>query len=206
MIDMSECFNMIGTNGCMDVASSLGLQGIDKSMGSICIPVYGPFFMKILIGQDCGFICNSIQEFTVVKQLSENCGTATITLNLLEMDILTLAGAVLSYTPNTGMNCFVKKSVVDIAQLTDDLLSTIVHDVGIHISPTSGVVSLLSMADGIIEAAFNKLLDLVNGDFGSKGIAVRPWEELPELYRTVRESGEMQEMRAYRERTGAFVL
>ena len=114
MIDISDCFSMIGTDGCMDVASSLGIQGIDPAMQEISIPIYGPFFMKILIGQDSGFICDSIPEFTVVRQLNQNCGTVAIALNLMEMDILTLVGALLAFTPNTAMNCFLKLSAVDL--------------------------------------------------------------------------------------------
>lgn len=208
MIDMSECFNMIGTDGCMDVASSLGMQGIDPAMQEISIPIYGPFFMKILIGQDCGFICDSIPEFTAIRQLNQNCGTVAITLNLLEMDILTLVGALLTFTPNTGMNCFLKLSAVDLANMSAELLSMISDAAGIPLPPgvNDGLVDITEVAGDILQAVFDMLIDVLNNDLEEKGIALREWGELPDFYNTVKESGEMQEMRMYRQQIGAFLF
>ena len=208
MIDMSECFNMIGTNGCMDVASSMGLQGIDPSMMDISIPVYGPFFMKVLMGQDCGFICESIPEFTAIRQLNQNCGTVTVTLNLLEMDVLTLVGALLTFTPDTGMNCFLKLSAIDLANMSAELLSSVASATGIPMPPgvTDGLVDITEVAGDILQAVFNMLIELLNDDFERKGITLREWEELPDFYNMIRESGEMQEMRMYRQEVGAFMF
>lgn len=208
MIDMSECFNMIGTDGCMDVATSMGMQGIDPAVQEISIPIYGPFFMKVLVGQDCGFICDSIPEFAAIKNLNQSCGTVTITLNLLEMDLLTLVGALLSFTPNTGMNCFLKLAAIDLVNITADLLPMISNAAGIPLPPgtAEGLVDLTEVAGDLLQTVFDKLIEILNDDMESKGIAIREWEELPEFYNAVMESGEMQEMRMLRQQVGAFLF
>lgn len=208
MINMSECFKMIGTDGCMDVASSLGMQGVDQTMQDISIPIYGPFFMKVLMGQDCGFICSTIQEFTAVRQLNQNCGTVAITLNLLEMDVLTLVGSLLTFTPDTGMNCFLKLSAIDLVNLSADMLSMIVDQTGVPLPPgvADGLIDITDVASDIIQSAFDILISSLNDDLDSNGITLREWNELPEFYYTVKESGEMQEMRAYRQSVGACIL
>lgn len=208
MINMSECFKMIGTDGCMDVASSLGMQGVDQAMQDISIPIYGPFFMKVLMGQDCGFICSTIQEFTAVRQLNQNCGTVAITLNLLEMDVLTLVGSLLTFTPDTGMNCFLKLSAIDLVNLSADMLNMIVDQTGVPLPPgvADGLVDITDVASDIIQSAFDILIASLNDDLDSNGITLREWNELPEFYYTVKESGEMQEMRAYRQSVGACIL
>lgn len=208
MINMSECFKMIGTDGCMDVASSLGMQGVDQTMQDISIPIYGPFFMKVLMGQDCGFICSTIQEFTAVRQLNQNCGTVAITLNLLEMDVLTLVGSLLTFTPDTGMNCFLKLSAIDLVNLSADMLSMIVDQTGVPLPPgvADGLVNITDVASDIIQSAFDILISSLNDDLDSNGITLREWNELPDFYYTVKESGEMQEMRAYRQSVGACIL
>lgn len=208
MIDISDCFSMIGTNGCMDVASSLGMQGIDSAMQEINIPIYPPFNMKILIGQDCGFVCDSIQEFTVIKNLNENCGTVTITLNLLEMDILTLVGALLTYTPNTGMNCFMKLSAIDLINMTPDIIQMIAKAAGIPIpdGALNGAEKMLDFAGEILDKLFEMLVDYLDDSLGSKGINLQEWDNLADFYNEVLESGEMEQMRMYREQVGAFLF
>lgn len=208
MINLSECFSMIGTDGCMDVASSMGLQGIDPSMMDISIPVYGPFFMKVLIGQESGFICDSIQEFTAIRQLNKNCGTVAVTINLLEMDVLTLVGALLTFTPDTGMNCFLKLSAIDLVNMSAELISSIAGATGIPLPPgvTDGLVDIVEVAGDILQAVFDMLIEVLNNDLENKGITLREWEELPDFYNMIRESGEMQEMRMYRQEVGAFMF
>ena len=208
MIDISDCFSMIGTDGCMDVASSLGIQGIDPAMQEISIPIYGPFFMKILIGQDSGFICDSIPEFTVVRQLNQNCGTVAIALNLMEMDILTLVGALLTFTPNTGMNCFLKLSAVDLLNMTPDIVKMIANAAGIPIP--DGVLNttetVLDFAGELLDKLFEMLMDYLDANLGSEGINLQEWDSLVDFYNDVLESGEMAQMRMYREQVGAFLF
>lgn len=208
MIDISDCFSMIGTDGCMDVASSLGIQGIDPAMQEISIPIYGPFFMKILIGQDSGFICDSIPEFTVVRQLNQNCGTVAIALNLMEMDILTLVGALLAFTPNTGMNCFLKLSAVDLVNMTPDIVKMIANAAGIPIP--DGILNttetVLDFAGELLDKLFEMLMDYLDDSLGSKGINLQEWDNLADFYNEVLESGEMEQMRIYREQVSAFLF
>ena len=162
--------------------------------------------MKILIGQDCGFICGSIPEFAAVRQLNQNCGTVAVALNLMEMDILTLVGALLTFTPDTGMNCFLKLSAIDLANMSAELLSAIANATGIPLPDgvTEGLVDIVEVAGEILQAVFDMLINVLSADLDEKGITLREWEELPDFYNTIRESGEMQEMRMYRQEIGAF--
>lgn len=208
MINMSECFSMIGQNGCMDVASSLGLQGIDSSMPEISIPIYGPFFMKILMGQNAGFICSHIEEASALQQLSKNCGTVAVTLNICEMDILTLIGAVLSFTPNTGMNCFLNLTAVDLMNITADMVPLIAEAAGVPVPDAiiDGLEDYEEFLTDILNGLFDMLVNKIDEDMSANGIAVHSFEDLFALYQEVKESGELMEMRRYREAIGAFVL
>lgn len=208
MIDISEAFSMIGQDGCMDVATSMGMQGMDPSMGDISIPIYPPVYLKVLIGQDCGFICGSINEYMAVKQLNENCGTVAVTLNLLEMDALTLIGSILTFTPNTGMNFFMKLSAVDLASVSSDVITMIANSAGIPIpdAVTNGLSDITEFAGDILQTVFDKLIEYLNDSLGAKGIEIREWEELPEFFNEVKASGEMMQMRQYRQQFGAMVM
>ena len=208
MIDLSECFKMVGTDGCMDVATSMGMQGIDPSMTEISIPIYPPFYMKVLLGQDCGFICDTIPEYTAIKQLNESCGTVALSINLIEMDLLTLLGVLLTFTPNTGMNCFLKLSAIDLLTISVDLIPVIANATGIPLPPgcEEGMAASTDVIQDLLQAVFDMLIDLISKDMESKGITLRDWDELPEFYNMLRESGEMQEMRMFRQQMGAFLF
>lgn len=208
MIDLSECFKMIGTDGCMDVATSMGMQGIDPSMAEISVPIYPPFYMKVLLGQNCGFICDTIPEYTAIKQLNESCGTVALSINLIEMDLLTLLGVLLTFTPSTGMNCFLKLSAIDLVNISVDLIPVIANATGIPLPPgfEEGVVTSTDVIEDLLQKVFDMLIDVISKDMETKGITLRDWDELPEFYNMLRESEEMQEMRMFRQQMGAFLF
>ncbi len=208
MINVSNCFDMIGQNGCMDVASSLGMQGISKDMQEISIPIYEVFYMKILIGQDCAFMCDSIPEFTAIRRMNNSCGSVTVTVNLLDMDLLTLLGALLIFTPNTGMNCFLKLNAIELVDEIIDLLPMLADLAGVPLPDGLMEAGLgtqqLEIANRILEVLFDKLVDILNEDMATKGIEVRHWEELPEFYQGLVDSGEMKNMLKMRQELGAL--
>ena len=208
MINMSECFSMIGQNGCMDVATSLGMQGIDNSMPEISIPIYGPFFLKILIGQNSAFICDNLQQVSALQHLNQSCGTVAVTINLCEMDILTLVGGVLTFTPNTGMNCFLRLCAVDIVNIAQDLLPILAEAAGIPIPDglLDGVGNYEEFLTEVLQKLFDILVEHIDNDMGSNGINVRELDELWNFFMEVKESGEMIEMQQYRSAMGAFIL
>lgn len=71
MIQLTEMFNMVGTDGCSDVATSLVMQGVEPE---ISIPIYDIFFLKLMPGQKSTFLAESIPEFNAIRQLSVHCG------------------------------------------------------------------------------------------------------------------------------------
>lgn len=212
MINMSECFNMIGQDGCMDVATSLGMQGIDPEMGSFSIPIYEVLYIKFLIGNDCGFICGSIPEYSAIKKLNESCGTVAITLNVADIDLLTLLGGLLTFTPNTGFNVFLKLSAIDLLDETADILKMCI-DACTDIIPMPIPYGLYDSQDemlhflgDILEMIFNMAIELIDKDMGEHGVNIREWDELPDFYNEVKNSGELQQMREFRNAVGAFMM
>ena len=203
MINISDCFAMCGQDNCIDVASSLGLQGVDSSMQEISIPIYEIFYLKILIGQDCAFICDSIPELTAIRNMNNSCGSVAVTVNIMDMDLLTLLGAILIFTPNTGMNVFIKLNAIDLVDEISDLLPMVADTVGIPIP--DGFIDA-DMATEILQKVFDMLIEKLSADLEEKGINLMEWTELPGFYDQLRQSGEMQQMLALRRQLGAFTI
>lgn len=201
MIQLSDVFSMIGTDGCEDVASSLGMQGTDPE---ISIPIYEIFYLKILPGENSGFLASSIAEYNAIRQLSQNCGGVAAAINLLDLDILTLIGVELIYTPNTGMNVFMKLGDVLTGELEEQVLAELAALAGIPTPDNS--YTLTHMQGEIIEILFNKAIDYMQSDLESKGINLHHWEELPNYYNMTQETGEMAEMLRYRQMIGGLIL
>lgn len=208
MIDMSECFNMIGTDGCMDVASSLVLQGVEPNIDDISIPIYEVFFLNIKVGDNCGFICDSLEEYTTLQNLNKYCGSVTVTLNILDMDLLTLAGALLIYTPNTGMNVFVKMNALNLTEDMIELIPQIAEVSGIPIPDM--VTDNLDIAEDFLntalEALNERLIEILHEDLESNNINVMDWSDLPDFYVGLRNSGEITRMVNYRRQVSAAIF
>lgn len=206
MIELSSAFDMIDNCGCVDVASSLMGQGTDLSMS---IPIYEAFYLKILVGNDSGFLAGSIQEFNALRKLAETCGSVAVTVNLLDMDLLTLIGAILIYTPNTGPNIFIKLGdILNNPELPEDILIMLAGLVGIPIP--DGVMGNYTMqlkfALHLLQILFDRLVEAMQNDLGSKGIRMNKWEELPEYFNMLQNSGEMARMVEIRQQLGGIVL
>lgn len=206
MIELSSAFDMIDNGGCMDVASSLMGQGTDLSMS---IPIYEVFYLKILVGNDSGFLAGSIQEFNALRKLAETCGSVTVTVNLLDMDLLTLIGAILIYTPNTGPNIFIKLGdILNNPELPEDILGMLADLAGVPIP--DGVIGNYTMqlkfALHLLQILFDRLVEAMQNDLESKGIHMHKWEELPEYFNMLQNSGEMARMAEIRQQLGGIVL
>ena len=206
MIELSSAFDMVGAGGCTDVASSLVGQGTDLSMS---IPIYEVFYLKILVGNDSGFLACSIQEFNALRKLAETCGSVTVTINLLDMDILTLIGAILIYTPNTGPNIFFKLGdILSNPELPEDILRMLSDLAGIPIPDAALKSSTMQtrFALELLQILFNKLVEAMQQDMSMKGIEIHKWEELPEYFNMLQNSGEMARMAEIRQQLGGIVL
>ena len=199
MIQISDMFSMIGQEGCGDVASSLAMQGCVED---IHIPIYEIFYLDIMFGDKCGFLASNIQEFTALRKLAIDCGAVSVTINILDMDILSLVGAVCIFTPSTGMSIFMKECITDLANLTEDIANQVLNLAGL---PSSGMLNTEVLAQAI-NILFEKLVDLISESCERCNINVYHWGELPEFYNEILSSGEMMEMHNMRAMLGAAVF
>lgn len=201
MIQLSNMFDMLGQNGCIDVATSLAMQGADTS---ISIPIYDIFFLKILPGEMSSYIAGSINEYNAIRQLAENCGAVAIELNMLDIDILGLIGALVIATPNTGMHIFTKLGSIIPDQLSEDIIDCMANDLGVPIPQCA--FNIFGFAQELIQTAFDKIMYNIQVDMGECGIELHSWEELPGYYSMLRDTGEMFDMRQYREVNGHSII
>ena len=95
MAELSQVFDMIGQDGCIDVATSLAMQNIDIDVD---IPIYEVFHLKILAGEESGEVCESADFYEIIRHLSEACGGVTFSINLIGLNLLTIAAAYCFYS------------------------------------------------------------------------------------------------------------
>ena len=206
MINLSECFKMIGVDGCNDVATSLAKQGTDVD---ISIPIYGPFFLHLLAGKKTNFLTSHISEFNAVRQMAATCGAVAAAVNLLEADMLTLLGVLMIYTPNTGMNVFVKNNIPDLLDLTEELAKAVVSLTPLAVGAdhmTNMTFAQTEVLSKALDWLINLLIERLDEDMATNGINLRTWNELPDYYNYLKESGEMEQMARYREMIQAAIL
>lgn len=205
---MSEIFGMVGQGNIADVASSLSAQGVNTEMS---IPIYEVFYLKLLPGTKAGFICDSIAELSAIRELGIKCGSVCCTVNLLDMDMLTLVAMLAVCTPQTGYSVFYKSNVESALQgletAGEAIASSLVSLAGLDIDVDfdMGTVSL-DMAAKAIDMLANRLFGTLEDEFSHFGIAMRPWEQLPEFIHTVKQSGDMNQMFNFRKQMGASIL
>lgn len=206
MINMSECFSMIGLDGCNDVATSMVMQGTDPD---ISIPVYGPFFCHLLAGERTNFLASNLPEFNAIRKLAINCGAVAASINLLEADILTLAGVLMIFTPNTGMNVFVKNNTPELVNLAEDLIEALIRLTpfadSAHMIAKSNIGGI-ELASKALEWLIELFIDKLNCDMENMKINLHNWDEIPEYYNYVINSGEMNRMAYYRNMMNAVIL
>lgn len=198
MIDILEIFQLIGQDGCLDPATSLVMQGIDTSMSGLSFPLIEPVYVKLLFGQDSQFMCNSMQELAILNKLRQSCGTVTAALNILDIEQLTIAGMLFTSTPNSGINVFMKLTAFDIVNMPIELLDNISDITGIPIPGTGLMENFTGIAEKLVDGLIDKVIDILNDKFTSNRINLRDWDELPDFYDWLVNSGEMREMHKYR--------
>ena len=202
MIGLSEMFNMVDMDTCVDPATSLRNMGTDLDL-NLSIPIYEIFYLKLLPGGDTGFLCDNIIEYNMLRKLCVQCGAVACCINLLDMDILTLFGLLCVCTPNTGFTVFYKNNVPAITEMTEEIAEQLCELAGIPYDPNYGA---LDFANQALDFLINKCMENVNDDLQSKGINIMPWDDIPEFTEQVTQTGEAHRMYMYRKNTKAQVL
>ena len=201
MIRISEAFNCIGLNGCSDVATSLMMQGCGPD---IDIPIYGVLNLHIESGTNAGRAANSIQEYNALRRLGMYCGAVTFTINIEGIQLLSLANALLIFTPSCGMVVFLKILDLDINSIEMEMVNIILEAAGIPIPDF--IEQAVGMLNDAIQIIFNKLIEYIQEDLAEFGITLYPWDELWEFYNDLKVSGEMNNMLQTRQMMGAFTM
>lgn len=202
MIGLSEVFNMVDMDTCVDPATSLRNMGTNLDL-DVSIPIYEIFYLKILKGGDTGFLCDNIMEYNMLRKLCVQCGAISCCINLLDMDILTIFGIMCVCTPNTGMTVFYKNNVPALVDMTEEIAEQLADLAGIPFDPNYGA---LELGSEILNVLIERCMEKVDEDLNDKGIQCLPWEKIPEFVETVTQSGEAHQMYMYRKRSNAQIL
>lgn len=197
MINVSEIFSLCGQDGVPDVATSLAGQNI---FGDISIPIFEGVYLKILPNGNLGFLCSNLQEAGILQHLGKSCGTVGITLNVLNMDILTLMGCVCTFTPKTGANVFFKNNMPDVTELAEDIVEQLAGISALPFDPLGGIGNsyLIDIANKALDIILDKLIKTLEIDFGSHGIGIHNWEELGAFHNELVKTGELRWMQKIR--------
>ena len=213
MISPIDIFSAIGQKGCSDVATSLQMQGLlDIGSRDFKIPIYEIAYIKILPDRHCSYICSSMQEYSLVKMLAKYCGTVSIALNILDMDLLTLIGMVAAFTPKTGANFFIKSNLSNLINNTEALAQMMTNQEGIENAlmilqmGLPGTGNIVGAASEILDRIFNMLVENISNDCKNSHINIYPFEKLPEYYNELKQTGELYEMGRLRELSGAITI
>lgn len=201
MIRISEAFSGIGANGCSDVATSLAMQGCGPD---IDIPIYGVLNLHIETGTSAGKAADSIQEYNALRRLGMACGSVTCTINIEGIDLLSLANALLIFTPSCGMVVFLKILSIDPDSLEVEMVNMILEAAGLPIPDF--IEQAIGMLSDAIQIIFNTMIEYIQDDLAEFGITLYPWDELWDFYNDLKNSGEMQQMLQYRQMAGAFTM
>lgn len=201
MIRISEMFAGIANGSCTDVATSLALQGCTPN---IDIPIYGVLNLHIESGANAGKAANSVQEYNALRRLAMSCGAVTASINIEGIPILTLANVLLLFTPSCGMSVFLKILQLDENSIEMEMINIILEAAGIPIPEF--FEEAVGMVSDAITILFNKMIESIQEDLEEYGIMLYPWEELPDYYNDLKESGEMNMMLQARQMSGAATL
>jgi hypothetical protein len=126
------------------------------------------------------------------------------TINLLDTDILTLLGCIMVATPNTGMHVFIKTGEIISDLIDPDTLNQLAELAGIEIP--SGYSASAEALGKIIDFLFDRLMSILQDDLDNYGIYLHQFDELPQYFNTVRNSGEMEQMYRTRQMLGGAIL
>ena len=185
---------------CEDVATSLDLLGHNAIYS---IPIYEGFYLDILEGDSVANICFDENEFNILRELAVNCGAVAAVIDLMGFEKLALIGLVCIFTPHTGMNVFLKVGDIITLKADNNVIQALrkIQYIG---NPLMAVTR--QVTSDIVEDALNYLIERINNDLGKYGINAYSFDDLPEYYNYVVNSGDMGQMADYRKLIDAIIF
>lgn len=197
MIMLSDVFGMINNQDCADVATSLVCQGC---VPEVSIPIYDIFFLKLHSVNDLHRLnlADSIMELNMLRSLSSSCGAVAASINLLDMDILTLIDILLTYTPNNGPHIFFKPKMIMSDMLDDSVLSALFDSTRGVLGLPDLVPKTAEFVEKIIDDMFNRLIEVMGDNCKRFGIYLHTWNELYDYFNMLRNTQEFFDMSALR--------
>lgn len=178
------------------------------------LPIYEIFYLKVSSVNSLGNtgIADSIQEFSILRELGITCGGVCASINILDMDILTLVNIMLIATPNSGFNIFIKPRSMNLVGMAPDVIKTVADLACIPIPDgildvvCSTIEAYADFAEQVQNIIFDKLIDMIDNNCAAMNVNVGTWDDLCEYYMRLKESGEMQQMQHIRAMTGGMVI
>lgn len=202
MLQLSSIFSGINEEaGIFDVQTALGSQGFNLDEG-VSIPIYDIFYLKIAGGCNPGILCSDLQQYNALDKLNDACGSIACTINLFEMDLLTLIGAIGCYIPsslkNGGMYIFIKDNIPDLTKITEDIAVAILNLSGAKIEDLGASTMNIDVAVKALDILIKLLIKMLNTDMSTYGIQVYDFDRLPEFMQYLHDSGDYNQMYQYR--------
>ncbi len=201
MISIAECFNHINFTDCVDVATSLALDGIPDE---ISIPIYEVFNLHITKASNAQHMCSSMPEFGAIQQVSKATGGIVAGINVAGFDILTLVSVLMNTTSNREFNLFFKINTIDLANLSADAIQMMADICNVPIDISLGYNQ--EMVENLLQTLLDKLMQIINNDTKQYGINTYSWEHFEDYYTNAKATGELQQMYNTRLQLGAIGL
>lgn len=198
MISIAECFQHIDFNNCVDVASSLGFDGIPDE---IEIPIYEIFTLHIMPASKANFMADSIEEFGALQKTCQATGGIVAGINIAGVDMLTILSVLLNTSTAPGFNIFYKLNVLDLADMSSEIVQYLADACNIPIDTSLGVSP--EMVENIVQTVVDRLMQFIQHDVEQYNINLYSWEQFPEYFEMAKASGELQQMYQYRLQLGA---
>ena len=201
MISIAECFNHINFIDCIDVATSLALDGISDE---ISIPIYEVFNLHITRVSNAQYMCSSMPEFGALQHVSKATGGVVAGINVEGFDILTLVSVLMNNTLNGEFNLFIKINTIDLESLSADTIQMMADICRVPIDISLGYNQ--EMVENLLQTLLDKLMQIINNDTQQYGINTYSWEHFEDYYANAKATGELQQMYNARLQLGAIGL
>lgn len=191
MIQLSELFNLVGTNSFPDMASKLISL---NCTANVAIPVYDIFTITMHSISDLELlgIAESIQEFNILRLLGYNCGGVYASMGMIGYDSLSLLNMLMLTIPLRGSSIFIK---------TNQALSHLIDDIALI-----KIQEILPIQVYNTDDILNYLLNTITNNLCNTGVSIYQWEFIHDYYSMLENTGELNQFIMFRKMNNGKVF